>query len=36
VLLKVIQRLIKYEPDARELLDQVNPPGDPDDGVEGI
>jgi hypothetical protein len=32
LLLQVIKRLIKYEPDAAELLDQVTP-ADPDDGI---
>jgi hypothetical protein len=32
LLIQVIKRLAKYEPDATELLDQVNP-SDPDDGV---
>jgi hypothetical protein len=32
LLIRVIQRLIKYEPEAASLLDEVNPP-DPDDGV---
>jgi hypothetical protein len=32
LLIQVIKRLIKYEPDAAELLDQLNP-ADPDDGI---
>jgi hypothetical protein len=32
LLIQVIKRLIKYEPDAAELLDQVTP-SDPDDGL---
>jgi hypothetical protein len=32
LLIQVIQRLIKHEPDAAALLDQVNP-RDPDDGI---
>jgi hypothetical protein len=32
LLIRVIQRLIKYEPEAASLLDELNPP-DPDDGV---
>ena len=32
LLIQVIKRLIKYEPDAAELLDQLNP-SDPDDGI---
>jgi hypothetical protein len=32
LLIQVIKRLVKYEPDAAELLDQLNP-SDPDDGV---
>jgi hypothetical protein len=32
LLIQVIKRLIKYEPDATDLLDQITP-ADPDDGV---
>lgn len=32
LLIQVIKRLAKHEPDALELLDQLNP-SDPDDGV---
>jgi len=35
-MLKVIKRPAKYEPDALELLDQVAPAADPDDGIEDI
>jgi hypothetical protein len=35
LLIKVIKRLVKYEPDARELLDQINP-ADPDDSVADV
>jgi hypothetical protein len=30
------KRLIKYEPEARELLDQINPPGEPNDSLDDI
>jgi hypothetical protein len=36
LLLAVIKRLAKHEPSAIELLDQVNPPADPDDGLAGL
>jgi hypothetical protein len=37
LLLRVIKRLIKHEPEAAELLDQVNPDDrDPNDGLEDI
>ena len=36
LLLQIIKRLAKYEPEALELLDQVNPPGDPNDSLDGI
>jgi hypothetical protein len=32
LLIHVIKRLVKYEPDALELLEQLNP-SDPDDGL---
>lgn len=37
LLIQVIKLLMKYEPaTAEELMDQVMPPGDPDDGLENI
>jgi len=36
LLIKVIRRLMVYEPDAVELLDQVGDPGDPDDDVSDL
>jgi hypothetical protein len=36
LLIQVIKRLIKYEPEARDLLDQVNPPGEPNDSLDDI
>ena len=36
LLLQIIKRLAKYEPEALELLDQVNPPGDPNNSLDGI
>ena len=35
LLIQVIKRLVKYEPEARDLLDQVNP-ADPDDDIGDI
>jgi hypothetical protein len=35
MLLQVIKRLAKYEPEAIDLLDQVQPPSDPSDSLEG-
>jgi len=36
LLIQVIKRLIKHEPEAAQLLDQVTPPDLPDDGVDNI
>jgi hypothetical protein len=36
LLIKVIKRLMEHEPDAKELLDQVAAPADPDDDLDGI
>jgi hypothetical protein len=37
LLTAVIRRLLKYEPEARELLDQLEPPkSDPDDGLGAL
>ena len=35
LLIQVIKRLMKYEPESQDLLDQVMP-GDPNDSLEGL
>lgn len=36
LLIKVIKQLAKFDPEALELLDQVTPPGDPDDDLDDV
>lgn len=36
LLIQVIKRLLKYEPEARDLLDQVEEPSDPSDSVDDL
>jgi hypothetical protein len=36
LIIQVIKCLIKHEPEARDLLDQVNPPDEPNDSLDDI